>query len=155
MILFGLQGSGKTFFGTKLARNLSLPFIDTDQLIQIRHPQKLSCREICQQEGELSFRKLETEIICSLVLDRLSVIAVGGGSLLCEENRKALQVVTPWVHLVVDKEVRRARMKGVPAYLSMEEERLKLYRQLATVEVVIGNQSEEEVLALLRDVYGQ
>lgn len=155
MILFGLQGSGKTFFGNKLAFRLNLPFIDTDQVIQMRHPRNLSCREICQKEGEAAFRKWETESICSLVLDRPSIIAVGGGSLLCEKNRRALLPVKLWVHLVVDREVRRARMKGLPAYLSIEEERLELYRTLATVEVMIGDQSEEQVLDVLSNIYGQ
>ncbi len=88
IILIGYRGSGKTTVGRLLAGRLGKKFVDADDLIVMRAGQ--SIREIFSAGGEQAFRKLEMEVISGLVKEVDAVIALGGGAVTREENRKAL-----------------------------------------------------------------
>ena len=74
IVLIGYRGSGKTTVGKKLADRLWQTFVDTDDLV-VREPR---------------FRDLETEAMREVLLLQDHVIALGGGAVLREENRKLL-----------------------------------------------------------------
>lgn len=75
LILIGMPGSGKSTVGRLLAESLSLPFLDTDQLMEQRWG--CSLQEIIDSEGLDSFRLMEEETILALdVADH--VISTGG-----------------------------------------------------------------------------
>lgn len=86
--LVGLPGSGKSTVGRHLARRLSLPLFDSDQLIE----QRLGCsiREYFEREGEQRFRDLEAEVIDELTRLPSAIISTGGGAVLRPENRRRL-----------------------------------------------------------------
>ena len=86
--LIGLPGSGKSTVGRHLARRLSVPFFDSDQVIE----QRLGCsiREYFEREGEERFRDVEQAVIDELTLFPLSVLSTGGGSVLRLANRELL-----------------------------------------------------------------
>jgi shikimate kinase len=88
VVLIGYRGSGKTTVGKLLAERLGKPFVDCDDLI-VKHAQK-SIREIFAQGGEKVFRKLESVAVAELAKHKDAVIALGGGTMLREENRTAL-----------------------------------------------------------------
>jgi shikimate kinase len=88
VILIGYRGSGKTTAGRLLAGRLGKKFVDADDLIVARAGR--SIREIFSGGGEEAFRKLEMEIISELAKEMDAVIALGGGAVTREENRKAL-----------------------------------------------------------------
>ncbi len=75
LILIGMPGAGKSTVGKHLARSLSLPFLDTDQLIEDRWGSTL--QEIIDSEGLEAFRIREEETILSLNVVR-HVISTGG-----------------------------------------------------------------------------
>ena len=75
LILIGMPGAGKSIVGECLARFLSLPFLDTDQLIEERWGCAL--QEIIDSEGLEAFRIKEEETILSLNVVR-HVISTGG-----------------------------------------------------------------------------
>jgi len=95
--LVGLPGSGKSTVGRQLARRLSVPFIDSDQVIE----QRLGCsiRVFFDREGEDRFRDLEAEVIDELTRGTEGVLSTGGGSVLRPLNREHLHQRTRVVYL--------------------------------------------------------
>jgi shikimate kinase len=86
--LVGLPGSGKTTIGRQLARRLGLDYVDSDHVIE----QRLGCsiRTFFEQEGEDSFRDIESAVLDELTQKNSAVISTGGGSVLRELNRQRL-----------------------------------------------------------------
>lgn len=86
--LVGLPGSGKSTVGRQLARRLSIPFIDSDHVIE----QRLGCsiREFFDREGEDRFRDLESTVLDQLTQAPQGVLSTGGGSVLRPINRERL-----------------------------------------------------------------
>jgi shikimate kinase len=87
MILLGYRGSGKTTIGRRLAEQMSMPLVDTDDLIVARAQQTI--REIFEQKGESHFRDLESLAVRD-ACESSAIIALGGGAVLREENRDRL-----------------------------------------------------------------
>ena len=75
LILIGMPGAGKSVVGKRLAHFLSLPFLDTDQLIEEQWG--CSLQEIIDSEGLEAFRIKEEETILSLDMAK-HVISTGG-----------------------------------------------------------------------------
>jgi shikimate kinase len=83
--LVGMPGGGKSTVGKQLARQIGVPFVDSDQEIELRIGG--SVKQFFEQHGEDAFRDLETETIADLLAragDR--VLATGGGAVLRERN---------------------------------------------------------------------
>jgi len=95
--LVGLPGSGKSTVGRQLARRLTLPFLDSDAVIE----QRLGCsiREYFEREGEERFRDLESQVLDELTAGAAGVISTGGGSVLRPLNRQHLHQRTRVVYL--------------------------------------------------------
>ncbi len=85
IFLYGPPGSGKTATGRLLAKNLDLPFVDLDQVIESTAGQSIS--EIMLAGGEEAFRELETAALKQTTTGQESVVALGGGTLLRDQNR--------------------------------------------------------------------
>jgi len=75
LYLIGFMGVGKTTIGKQIAALNKVVFIDTDS--QIEKETSKSIKEIFETDGEIAFRKLETDTIRSI--DRKAIIACGGG----------------------------------------------------------------------------
>jgi len=88
VVLIGYRGSGKTTVGRLLAKRLDKPFFDCDEVI-VNRSQK-SIREIFAGGGEEAFRRVEMKVIEELAGKKDSIIAVGGGAIVSENNRRAL-----------------------------------------------------------------
>ena len=72
------MASGKTTFGSALARHLNVPFIDLDNYIEER--EKMTVSEIFRTKGESGFREIEKETLHSLEEKDNIIIACGGGT---------------------------------------------------------------------------
>lgn len=68
---------GKTTLGKKLAKELNIPFLDTDKLVE----QEAACSidDIFKRDGEEAFRRLEAGVLRSIRDKAPSVVATGGG----------------------------------------------------------------------------
>ncbi len=92
IILCGFMGTGKTATGHALASLLSVPFFDTDRMIESASGK--SVPDIFANDGEERFRQLEAEVVRSLqsgpALKNGAVIATGGGILLRDDTHLAL-----------------------------------------------------------------
>ena len=87
--LIGYRGSGKSTTGKRLADRLWQPFVDTDELI-VKKAGK-SIKQIFESSGEAGFRDLEAKAVADVCKLSEHVIALGGGAVLREANRKAIK----------------------------------------------------------------
>ncbi|MDG0834089.1 shikimate kinase [Roseateles saccharophilus] len=87
--LVGMPGGGKSTVGRQLARQIGVPFVDSDHEIEQRVGG--SVRQFFERHGEEAFRDVESEVIAEL-LKRPGdcVLATGGGAVLRERNRELL-----------------------------------------------------------------
>ena len=89
IFLYGPSGAGKSTIGKVLARNLNLRFVDLDRVIETDAGMSIS--QIMDQQGEMACRAMETTALKQIIRDKESVIALGGGALLREENRALVE----------------------------------------------------------------
>jgi len=85
IFLYGPSGSGKSTIGKALASSLSLPFMDSDQVLEENAGKTIP--QIVEEQGMPVVRDLETAAIKQIVDGKESVVALGGGALLRDENR--------------------------------------------------------------------
>ena len=78
IFLIGFMGSGKSTFGSKLARKLEYEFVDMDHLIE--ETSGMTVPGIFSEHGEGVFRKWEHDILEELIEREKVVISTGGGA---------------------------------------------------------------------------
>lgn len=111
IILIGFMGAGKTSVGKEYALKYQKSFLDTDQLLEQKAGMKIP--QIFEQHGEAHFRMLETEVLRDLLLScRASVLSVGGGLPVKEENRRLLKQLGTVIYLQTDADTVLERLKG-------------------------------------------
>jgi 3-dehydroquinate synthase len=84
VVLVGFMGSGKSTVGPHLARRLQRAFVDLDDLIEADAGRSVA--EIFSGEGEAGFRERESRCLQRALERNGSVVAVGGGAPMREEN---------------------------------------------------------------------
>ena len=115
LILVGPMGAGKSTIGRLLAKELRLPFRDSDKEIEQRTGASIPL--IFDVEGEGGFREREHAVIADLCRLDGVVLATGGGAVMREDNRKALRAGGRVVYLCtsVDQQLERtARDRNRP-----------------------------------------
>lgn len=86
IVITGFMGCGKTEVTRALAERLNLRMTDLDAEILKQHGR--TAAQLIDEEGEPAFRKIETEVLRELLLkNSASVIALGGGAWITDENR--------------------------------------------------------------------
>ena len=112
IILEGFMGSGKTTVSELLSEKLDLDLMDTDAAIETTEGRSIS--SIFEEDGEEAFRKMETELLTTIVKDhwRDMIISLGGGLPLREDNRKLLKEAGKVVYLKASPETVYERVKG-------------------------------------------
>ncbi len=90
LVLVGMMGSGKSSVGRKLARRLGRRFVDCDTEIERRTGRTVA--EIFSVDGEDAFRRLESEVLATvLAAEEPSVVATGGGAVIRPPNRELMR----------------------------------------------------------------
>jgi shikimate kinase len=89
--LIGFSGSGKSSVGSALAKRLKVPFSDTDAIIEETEGRSVS--QIFAEQGEAFFRKIEKQLIATLLAESDSggVIALGGGAFEDSDSRRLIR----------------------------------------------------------------
>lgn len=111
VVMVGMMGAGKTAVGRSVAAKLGVPFLDSDAAIE--EAANLSVPEIFQRDGEIFFRKRETEVIARLLEAERGILSVGGGAYLAEQNRQNIsrRGVALWLDADLDLLWNRVRHK--------------------------------------------
>jgi len=117
IVLIGYQGVGKTTFGKRLAKHLSMDFIDTDEEMERLDPLGRTAQQIFLGDGEASFKKKEKEILESLVGVTNLVIATGGGVVDIPNVDKILAKFKKIFYLYTDFDILKHRWHGRRAFL--------------------------------------
>lgn len=168
LILLGPRGSGKTTIGQLAAKRLGVPFVDLDDEVQKAAGRTIA--DIFSTEGEAGFRERETAALRAAT-SAGGVVATGGGIIVREENRALLKGLDcRRVFLVADPETLYARIaadaataatrpaltkhRGVEEVRHLLEQRLPLYREVATDEVDVSSLSVDAVVRRLLDHNG-
>jgi len=110
IFLYGSPGAGKSSVGKALAERLRLPFIDLD--LEIEKSVGKTIPHIMEEEGESVFRDLETKTLKRVANESRRVIALGGGALLREENRRVAEECGQVVLLETKIEALVERLQG-------------------------------------------
>jgi 3-dehydroquinate synthase len=84
VVLVGFMGSGKSTVGQQLAQQLERPFVDLDDVIEADAGRSVA--EIFSSEGEARFRERESRCLQRALERDGSVVAVGGGAPMRDEN---------------------------------------------------------------------
>ncbi|MCO8161800.1 shikimate kinase AroK [Pseudomonas sp. 21LCFQ010] len=145
LILVGPMGAGKSTIGRLLAKELRLPFKDSDKEIELRTGANIPW--IFDREGEAGFREREQAVIGELCAADGLVLATGGGAVMCEANRKALHAGgrVVYLHASVEQQVSRtARDRNRPLLRTANPAQVladllalrdPLYREIADVVI--------------------
>lgn len=115
LILVGPMGAGKSTIGRLLAKELHLPFKDSDKEIEVRTGADIPW--IFDVEGEQGFREREQAVIADLCQEDGLVLATGGGAVLRQANREALHAGgrVVYLHTSVEQQLERtARDRNRP-----------------------------------------
>jgi shikimate kinase len=155
IVLVGPMGAGKSTIGRLLSRQLTLPFKDSDTLIEERSGADIPW--IFDVEGEVGFRQRETAVLEDTLNDSAFVLATGGGIVLRMENRQLLKQADVVIYLSAEPEhlIRRTEKDKKRPLLQVPDreqkiknllkERDPLYREVATRIVTTDTRSPKLV----------
>ena len=160
--LIGYRASGKSSVAPRLAKRLGWSWFDSDVVIE--QQAGVSIKDIFQHEGEVGFRKRESEVLADLLQKSNAVVASGGGAILSEDNRRLIKASGPvvWLQAPVDVLVRRLggdhmstqrrpSLTGKPIGTEVLAFREPLYRECATLIVDAGTERPEQMARRIAD----
>ena len=154
-MLVGPMGVGKTTIGRRLAKELKVPFVDTDVIITKTHG---SISSLFETIGESGFRELEEDVVMAQI-PTTAVVATGGGAVLSPRTREALSVATV-VYLYTDgrhianrlsKGNRPLLKNGMNDWRSIYEARKPLYEEVADITVDTSGVSLAETVKTIKE----
>ncbi len=147
IVFIGFMGAGKTS-ALEAARAVGLATTDGDELLEKELGMPIT--DFFEREGEQAFRAKEAEIIGPQLEEMVSgVTALGGGSVLSERIRKALDRHTVvWLEVGVEtawgrvSESSRPLAQDPAAFKRLHGERTPLYESLADAILPEGNRGQ-------------
>ncbi|MFV2066974.1 MAG: shikimate kinase [Pirellulales bacterium] len=165
LILIGYRGSGKTTVARRLSELLGWPWLDSD--VEIERASGHTIAHIFAEQGEATFRDLETAALERLCRRDRMVLAVGGGAVLRDGNqvllRRAGKVV--WLAAAVDTLHRRiggdattagrrpnlTNVGGRNEVVELLAARTSIYRAMADLTVDTENKAPDQVATEIVD----
>jgi shikimate kinase len=165
VFLIGYRGSGKTTVAAVLAERLGWLWIDADAELERRAGKTI--KQIFAEQSEKAFRELESLVLADLVKLDHHIMALGGGVVLREENRRLLAGHGKIVWLQASPEVLMARIStdattaerrpnltgqgGLAEIRTLLAERTPIYASCADLTVSAENKSAAEIARQITD----
>jgi shikimate kinase len=159
IFLIGYRGTGKTSVARELAGRLGFQWVDADDLVEEMTGKTIAT--IFSDEGEAGFRQWEARVVSALSRKRRMVVALGGGAVLREDNRRVICGAGPVVWLMASVDTildrlaadtsstsRRPNLTTAGGRMEIEEVlafRTPYYRQCATLVVDTEGKTSAEV----------
>ncbi len=163
IVLIGFRCTGKTTIGKRIARCLNWDFIDLDEKIQEKEAK--SIKEIVKEKGWDYFRKIEKEEMKKLGNLKNVVIALGGGSIVHQEEMENLlnKSLIVWLHsspevilkrIKKDKKTNSQRppLKNTNLKEEIEnvlKERIFLYKKFSQLKIDTDKKSIKEATKMI------
>ena len=163
LVLVGFRGAGKTTLGRMVADRSSVPFVDTDWVVE--ELAEASIHEIFTKRGEGAFRELEREVVTTLEPLRPVVIAAGGGTVMDPDCRASLERLGTVIWLEapastlaarIDESIRPS-LTGRPIAEEVAEvlaARESTYEAMSSHRVSTADRTPEEVCDELQRLWG-
>lgn len=161
LYLTGYRGTGKSTIGRLLAKELDRQCVDLDD--RVEEISQKTIRQIFEEGGEESFRRWESEALRLVSDGEPCVIALGGGAILREENRRLISETGLCFWLDADAETLLQRIHGDvssatrrPALTDLSEleeirrmleTRQPLYQQASDGRLDVSSGRPEEIAA--------
>jgi shikimate dehydrogenase len=160
--LIGFMGCGKTTVGQILAKKMGCLYKDTDVVIEGREGQTIS--EIFRQKGEPDFRALEKSVLSEIQLEKNTVYACGGGSVLDPDNRETLRrnSLVIWLYASLESCLQRIDPLSRPLLFTEDpgekahilfQTRIPYYAQAADLVVLSENDPEKTAENIHEEIY--
>lgn len=158
LILIGYRGTGKTTVARRVAELLGFDCFDSD--VEVERRAGKSIKQIFADDGEQAFRDREIQVIADLSQHGDSVLSLGGGAVMREETRQAIEPGTVvWLtarpETIFERMARDAKTSqqrpnlttggGLAEITSLLSHREAVYRACADFTVETDNKSVEQV----------
>jgi len=157
IIIAGFMGSGKTTVAEALARMLNCSSVDLDQAITASNGR--TPKDIIEQDGEQSFREIETDSLQDVLRSGTThVISLGGGAWTLQRNRDLISEyggITVWLDVPFELCWERIVATGGERPLAPDRHRAQMlyderrpHYALAKLHVVVSpNKSTDDIAA--------
>ena len=146
VFIIGMPGSGKTSLGRRAARELGLPFTDTDARI-LAAAQCEDMQALYDKCGEAGYRRAEHNMLVRVTREAPGIVSTGGGMIIDPVNREIMRswgliilIERPLEDLLGDiKLERRPNLleKGLSEVERLYGERMPIYHQ--TADIILRN----------------
>jgi len=133
-VIIGMPSCGKTTYARRLSQETGRAFVDTDSLIEEKAGKSIP--QIFAEDGEPTFRRIESEVIDEVSRWQGCIIATGGGAVLNPANMLRLKRNGRVIYLQADLAVlktggNRPLSSDVETLERMYAERHPLYMKYA------------------------
>lgn len=160
LVLVGPMGAGKSTVGRVLASQWGTTYRDTDDDVEAADGRSIS--DIFVEDGEEHFRVLEKKAVLDALAGHDGVLALGGGAVLDPETRHALTGSTVvFLNVGLSEAVKRVGLGSARPLLlgnvrarikALLDERLPVYREVATFSVLTDGKDPDEVAREIREL---
>ena len=151
IVMVGLMGAGKTSIGRALARNLGIPFVDSDK--EIEKAAGCSVVDIFAMYGEQEFRRVEEKVIERLfdTPPLIKVISTGEGAFITPTVRKMVleKALTIWLKADLELLVKRTNFRNTrPQLLNTDSHQIlaqlinERYDTYAMADIMVETRDE-------------
>ncbi len=130
VFLCGFMGSGKSTLGRQLAKRMNRQFIDLDKFIENKVQKSIA--DLFKEQGEKTFRLLETRYLFEVIkIKQPAVVALGGGTACTALNLDIVKQNSIMVYISVSanelfERLRKSNTKR-PLIKGLSPEALNLY----------------------------
>ena len=150
-----MMGSGKSKTGPLLAKEIGYRFVDADKVLEELVGKSIN--QVFDEDGEVYFRDIESQILSDIGKMHSLVVATGGGVVIRSKNWGYLhQGIVIWLNVNKEKLIQRLSTEKssrpllnqedfISVFNSMYENRLPKYMS-ADLSITVQDESPESVV---------